>query len=71
MVTVMHFDENITSGHPRFGARALQLPFSASNEPILDLLDTFSDATDEINTLVLLVLRHLHPIVDSQRSPKS
>ena len=37
------------------------LSFEALNEPILDRLDIFSDATDLKNTLVLLFLRHLPP----------
>ena len=37
------------------------------NEPIFYLLDIFSDATDLKNTLVLLVLPHLAPIIDSER----
>ena len=42
-------------------ARTLQQQFSESNEPFLDRLDIFSDATDLKNTLVLLFLRHLPP----------
>ena len=42
-------------------ARTLQYQFSESNEPFLDRLDIFSDATDLKNTLVLLFLRHLPP----------
>jgi hypothetical protein len=51
---------------PRLGARAIECSFSASNESIFDRLDTFSDATDEINTLVPLFLPYLHPIIDSE-----
>ena len=46
-----------------FSSRAVTLlyQFSESNEPFLDRLDIFSDATDLKNTLVLLFLRHLLP----------
>ena len=35
-----------------------KLLFSMTNEQILARLDTFSDATDLVNTLMLLFLRH-------------
>ena len=33
--------------------------FEASNEPILDFLDTISDAIDVLDTNLALLLRHL------------
>jgi hypothetical protein len=61
--------ENSTFETPRFGARAKKCSFSATNEPFFDRLDIFSDAIDLKNTLVLLFLRHLHPIIDFWRWP--
>ena len=50
-------------------ARTLQYQFWASNEPFLDRLDIFSDATDLKNTLVLLFLRHLPPQSQINQTP--
>ena len=44
----------------------LNARFSAAIEPILDPLDIFSEAMNLKNTLVLLFLRHLHPIIGSE-----
>ena len=49
-----------------FRTRAKNYSFSESSEPFFDRLDIFSDATDLKNTLVLLLLRHLTPIIDSE-----
>ena len=63
------FDSRSTSEASHFGTRDKQWSFSESNEPILEFLDIFSDATDTTNTLVTLFLRHLHSIIDSERCP--
>ena len=60
-----HFQRS-TFETPRFGARDEKCSFSATNEPIFDRLDIFSDATDVKITLVLLFRVHLHPIIDSE-----
>ena len=62
------FFVNILCGESYFGKKSvsifLQLPtsklsFEAPSRPFLDRLDTFSDAIDLINTLILLFLPHL------------
>ena len=50
----------------RFDVLTLQDSFRASTEPILDRLDTFSDAFDVLDALVTLFLRHLLPTPSHQ-----
>ena len=60
VVKVLHFEIGLGRG-PTFlnDVPTLRDSFEASTEPILDRLDTFSDAFDATNTLKRLVLRHL------------
>ena len=43
-------------------ALAIHSSFSSSNESIFDRLDTFSDVSNTLDTLVLLFPGHLTPI---------
>ena len=45
-----------------------KVSFEELDWTIFDRLDIFSDAIDLKNMLVLLFLRHLHPIIDSEWS---
>ena len=46
-------------GHFLFDVPTSRDSFRVCNEPILDLLDTNSDATDVLDTNLALLLRHL------------
>ena len=52
-VILSSFEQN------RKNVRTLKLSFEALSEPFFDRLDTFSDAIDLKNTLMLLLLPHL------------
>ena len=66
-VKVLHFEIGLGWDHFFGGVPAQSSRREASTWTFFDRLDIFSDATDLKNTLVLLLLRHLTPIIDSER----